>query len=220
MDDGFYRYGNMYCTVWCRTTEYSDFDNVYGVYVAIAGDECVMRSYRVVGTLANGLSFAGFLVNSLSRANSLALLSGDHAQIDESMPRRGQWVIVEAECEADALAHPDVASLRDSMLNPSPESFCGVYFISNGNGAVKIGQTTTYIRVRLQQLQAASAYKLYACASIRTESPKTLEKQLHKQLKDRRMHGEWFSLTDDEAIEIATRHGGSEVFVGREKTLV
>lgn len=217
MDDGLYSFGNVYCTVWCRTTEHSSYRNVYAVFISHTGEDWVIRSHRVVSSLSNGAGFAGFLIKSLLRPNSLALISSKGGVVDETVPLRGHWVIVESTSESDAMLHEDVRAIKEHIENPPSESFCGVYFISNGNGAVKIGQTTTSLRTRLAQLQAASPYKLYVCASITIESRKALERQLHGEFAARRMHGEWFSMTDDEAVAIAERHGGQEVFVGREK---
>lgn len=218
MDVGLYRIGSMYCTVWCRSTQYRSYSNVYAVCIGKNGDDCVMRAHKVVGALANGDVFAGFLVKAIRRRKSLALLSGDHSPVDETMPRCVHWVIVEAESEAAAMSHSDVADVRDEILNPHPMSFCGVYFIGNGNGFVKVGHTANSLAQRLATLQAGSPHRLYVCASIRADEYKPLEKRLHKLLADKRMHGEWFAITDAEAIAIAKQHGGCEEFVGRNKS--
>ena len=219
MDDGLYSFGDMFCTVWCRATQYRSYKNVYAVNIGRTNENtCVVRSHKVVGALANGEVFVGFLVKSLKRRRSLAIVSNSHHAIDDNMPRCAHWVVVEADSRDAAVAHPDVEDVRHNLLNPFPESFCGVYFVSNGNGCVKVGQTTNTLTSRLAQLQAGSPHRLYVCASIMTDKRKALEKQIHNSLNRRRMHGEWFALSDDEAVAIAREHGGQEVLVGRKKT--
>lgn len=215
MDDNLMRFGDMYCAVWCRATAYSSYKNVYGVYLSVIDRECVMRAYRVVGCLANGSGFEGFLVRSRRRNHSLALVSAAHANHDDDMPTRGHWVIVEAGSQQEALEHRDVADVRDELLNPRPDEFCGVYFLSNGNGCVKVGQTTYTLASRVAQLQSGSPHRLYVCATIPSADRKALEKQIHASLAVRRLHGEWFAMNDEEAIAVAETHGGTRASSGR-----
>lgn len=215
MDGNLMRFGDMYCAVWCRTTAYSSYKNVYGVLLSVSDKKCVMRAYRVAGCLANGSAFAGFLVKSRRRSNSLALISSSHAGHDDDMPRYGHWVIVQAENKQEAVAHPDVAEVQDELLNPRQGEFCGVYFMSNGNGCVKVGQTTYTLASRISQLQSGSPHRLYVCATIRSPDRKTLEKQIHASLANRRLHGEWFAMSDEEAVAVAEMHGGTKAEAGR-----
>lgn len=217
MDDGLQRTGNIYCGVWCRSTHYDCFDNVYAVNLGVITDDCIVRAHKVVGCLANGDSFGGFLIPSIRRKNSLTLLSNAHVGGDDDSPHLPHWVIVEADSGDDAIAHDDVASVKEYIINPYPNSFTGVYFASNGNGCVKVGQTTYPLATRIAQIQAGSPYKLYVCAAIHTDDRKAVEKRIHQSLKGRRLHGEWFSMTDAQAIAIAKQHGGREVSVGRRK---
>lgn len=220
MDDGLQRTGNMYCGVWCRSMQYDCYDNVYAVNLGIIADSCIVRAHKVVGCLANGDSFGGFLIPSMKRNNAMTLLSQAHVGNGEGSPNLPHWVIVEARSSEDAIASDDVASVREELMNPYPKSFNGVYFASNGKGCVKVGQTTYPLETRLAQLQAGSPYKLYVCASITTDDRKAVEKRIHQSLKSSRLHGEWFSMSDAEAIAIAKQHGGREVSVGRKKRVV
>jgi hypothetical protein len=190
MEDELFRIGNLYCGVWCRSTKYSSYDNVYAVNLGKHGDEFLMRVHKVVGTLANGNSFAGFLIDSLNVAGAATTLSHAYNECRGDLPRLRDWVVVTA------------------------ESFCGVYFASNGNGCVKVGQTTYPLRTRIAQIQAGSPHRLYVCATITTGDRRVIEKQIHKSLAGLRLHGEWFTMTDDEAIAIAKQYGGHQVQQG------
>lgn len=217
MDGDLFRTGDMYCAVWCRSTTYKSYENVYAVNLGMDGDACVMRVHKVVGALANGESFAGFLMPSLNVAGALTVLSHAYNVRENETPRLPHWVIVEAGSADDAMTHDDVLDVKYDIENPHPKSFCGVYFASNGHGCVKVGQTAYPLDTRLAQIQAGSPYRLYVCATIATNDRKSVEKQIHKSLADRRLHGEWFSMTDQEAVAIAVQHGGRAAPVAGKK---
>lgn len=199
-----------YWTLWCRKFGYRSYRNIYAVFLARDGEELHQEVHRVYGALGNGDQFSGFLVRSQVRQHCYAALSDAFCSGLKSKERRGgNWVIVEAASPEDALAHDDVAEVKDEMMQAGPtHSFCGVYFISNSRGAIKIGSTANSIAQRLSTLQAGSAYPLTLVALIHTTSHKKLEHQLHQAWKHRRMQGEWFELTDQEAVEIANEYGG------------
>jgi hypothetical protein len=213
-DDGSLRriqYG--YWTLWCRKFGYRSYRNVYAVYMARDGEEFHQEVHRVYGTLGNGQQFAGFLIRSQVRKHAYAALSDAFCTGLKSKERRGgTWVVVESGSPESALAHRDVADVKDEMMQTGPtHSFCGVYFISNSRGAVKIGNTASSIMQRLTTLQGGSAYPLTLIALINTTSHKKLEAELHKKLKAKRLQGEWFEMTDEEAIGVAKDHGGYAV---------
>jgi hypothetical protein len=216
MENELFRTGDLYCGVWCRSTKYGSYDNVYAVNLGKHGEDCIMRTHKVVGSLANGNSFAGFLIASLNVAGAVTTLSQAYHECQDDLPRLRDWVVVTAESTEDAVLHCDVADVRHDILNPHPESFCGVYFASNGNGCVKVGQTTYPLRTRIAQIQAGSPHRLYVCATITTGDRRKIEKEIHKSLAARRLHGEWFAMTDEEAIAIARQNGGHQVH-GRSK---
>ena len=199
-----------YWTLWCRKFGYRSYRNVYAVFMARDGDEFHQEVHRVFGSLGNGQQFAGFLIRSQVRKHCYAALSDAFASGLKSKERRGgNWVIVEAASAGDALEHDDVAEVKDEMMKTGPtHSFCGVYFISNSRGAIKIGSTANSIAQRLGTLQAGSAYPLTIVALIHTTSHRRLEAQLHEEWKQRRLEGEWFDLTDEEAVGIAKDRGG------------
>jgi len=202
-----------YWSLWCRQFGYRSYRNVYAVFMARDGEDFHQEVHRVHGALGNGKHFAGFLIRSQVRKHAYAALSNAFCQGLRSKERRGgNWVIVEAESPEKALAHEDVVEVREDMMQIGPtHSFCGVYFISNSRGAVKIGNTSSSVTQRLATLQAGSAYPLRLVALIHTTSHKRLEAELHQKLKHLRLEGEWFELTEDQAVAIAKNHGGMAV---------
>lgn len=199
-------------TVWSRCFGYRSYRNVYAVWLCREGDTCEQHVHRVYGCLGNGKQFDGFLIRSQVRKHALAALSDSYCSGLGDDRRGGHWVIVKASSVEDAKKHEDVVSVCEELMEDrSNRVFCGVYFISNGHGAVKIGQTASHVGLRLTQLQAASPYKLTVCALIDTTFQRQLEHQIHVANKSRKMCGEWFSMTDEEAVSIAISHGGRAV---------
>jgi hypothetical protein len=202
-----------YWTLWCRKFGYRSYRNVYAVYMARDGEEFHQEVHRVYGALGNGKQFAGFLVRSQVRKHAYAALSDAFCAGLKSKERRGgHWVVVEANSPEAAIAHPDVSDVQEEMMDSGPTgAFCGVYFISNSQGAVKIGCTASSISQRLMTLKPGSAYPLELIALINTSSHKRLEATIHKKIKAKRLQGEWFEMTNEEAIQIAQEHGGYAV---------
>jgi hypothetical protein len=81
-----------------------------------------------------------------------------------------------------------------------------VYFIAESpwTGRVKIGKTVD-INKRLAQLQTGNANKLVIYSQINTKNSSELETQLHKELAEYRLVGEWFQLTEEQINEITRR---------------
>jgi hypothetical protein len=201
-------------TMWGRRFDFRSFRRVYAVYVCREKDECIVDPHKVRGILASGQHFAAYLVKSQIRKHSLTAISNVYGSGFKDDKTGGHWVIVKADSESEAASHEDVLLIKNEIMKPSvSDVFCGVYFISNGIGAVKIGRTTCNVRHRISQLQSTSAYKLYACALIDTQHHKALERSLHREWKALRMEGEWFQMSDEKAAEIAVSHGGRVVCV-------
>ncbi len=74
-----------------------------------------------------------------------------------------------------------------------------VYFISDGNGSVKIGHSWTPEQ-RLREMQAGSTYALKLMRVIK--GGKAVEKWLHKRYASRRIRGEWFHLDQEMKVII------------------
>lgn len=95
------------------------------------------------------------------------------------------------EITAEAMACTDnIIEMRESQL---------VYFISNGNGAVKIGVAESPER-RLAGLQTGSPFDLSLEATC--SGGLEQEKAYHSLFSDHRLRGEWFAAHPDILIEI------------------
>jgi hypothetical protein len=119
------------------------------------------------------------------------------------------WFRVSADTPDEAKTHPDVlfvlANIRHYRMT---HAFRGIYFISNGHGAVKIGRTGSSLATRLSACQTGSPHELYVVAAIEEGDSQKIEKRLHKEHRDLHIRGEWFSMADDTAIRIAESLGG------------
>lgn len=73
-----------------------------------------------------------------------------------------------------------------------------VYAISDGLNAVKIGVAAEPLK-RLAELQTAHARALRLIATFETEEAMGVERRAHAILGAKRLRGEWFAVTDDEA---------------------
>lgn len=80
-----------------------------------------------------------------------------------------------------------------------------VYFISNNQGAVKVGQATN-VEKRLSDIQISNPQKLMVLASIQYDKSKLSQAEVKWQNlfdeKSSRLNGEWFQISDKNAIEI------------------
>ena len=70
---------------------------------------------------------------------------------------------------------------------------------------IKIGCTVRSPQKRLKLLQTGQPYRLELCASVHVEADmRPIEKALHRFLREKRQHGEWFALeTMDDAQLVA-----------------
>lgn len=76
-----------------------------------------------------------------------------------------------------------------------------LYVIGPKTGAQKIGFSKN-VQQRLRTLQTASALPLHVHISqpVPEARVRLLEKQLHRELGYRRLSGEWFDLSPDDAV--------------------
>lgn len=124
----------------------------------------------------------------------------------------GEWLLCNQPDAATALLCDDAKYVSQRCLNDSGvKGNAGVYFISNGRGAVKIGKSGSCIQSRFISLQTASPDPLQIVAVIADPSPETLEADLHLRLANKRIRGEWFAMDDAEAVAIAIGHGGRAI---------
>ena len=77
-----------------------------------------------------------------------------------------------------------------------------VYFVKHKfMKPIKIGYSNN-LKMRLQDLKCASPYGLEIIGTIPTYNAQYLEKIIHERLKNRRLNGEWFDISHEEAIDI------------------
>lgn len=74
-----------------------------------------------------------------------------------------------------------------------------VYFISNGQGLVKIGRSKD-VQKRLKSLQTGSPHPLEIIRTFEGEGGAEL--WFHKEFEERRVHGEWFRFCDDMLVAV------------------
>ncbi len=121
----------------------------------------------------------------------------------------GEWLLCNAADAGAATSSSDALYVRQRCQHDQTiDSVSGVYFVSNGRGAVKIGFSDECMGRRFSALQTANADALAVVAYIADPHPLDLEKQLHMQLKSKRIRGEWFAMSDGEAVAIALGLGG------------
>lgn len=76
-----------------------------------------------------------------------------------------------------------------------------VYLIKcSGSTFYKIGKAQN-VKSRRDMLQVGCPYYLVLIATLATNNPQRLEKQMHKKFKAKRKYGEWFDLTQVEVAE-------------------
>ena len=63
----------------------------------------------------------------------------------------------------------------------------------------KIGVTKGTIDRRIKKLQTGNASEIFVCSYFQTSHPFLLEKELHLRYASRRLNGEWFELSPEEA---------------------
>lgn len=73
-----------------------------------------------------------------------------------------------------------------------------VYVISDGAGACKVGVSRSPER-RLRQLQSAASRRLHIARSVPTVSAIAVEAYTHWLLREARLAGEWFRVTEEAA---------------------
>jgi len=86
-----------------------------------------------------------------------------------------------------------------------------IYLINESNSNnYKIGVTKAKtITKRTLELQTGNSSELIICRKFETNNTYKLENMLHNHYQPKRLKGEWFSLTDDEAIgftDICTKY--------------
>lgn len=76
-----------------------------------------------------------------------------------------------------------------------------VYAIKAQTGHIKIGMTFGPIEKRLMALQSASPVPLQLLFYLQCANALAAEKEVHRKLGRQRSHGEWFDISEEEAIQ-------------------
>ena len=80
-----------------------------------------------------------------------------------------------------------------------------VYAITHPDGYVKIGKSDTPM-LRFNEIRMYSPYTLELFAILSTEgNALELEKEIHEELADECVHGEWFNLSKDAVYRLFTQ---------------
>jgi predicted GIY-YIG superfamily endonuclease len=92
-----------------------------------------------------------------------------------------------------------------------------VYVIGPGDGPLKIGLARDLQR-RLYTLQTGNQQELHIFWSyklLRKAEARAIERAAHQSLKDKRIRGEWFDCSIDEAIDAIWQHIDCQTYVAR-----
>lgn len=197
---------------WVRPDAIS-FRRLFAVHFAPMPDGVHRTAYQVSGYLG---SFR-FDWSDPTHAKTLLLhqrISKHSRQLFGSLldEGTGEWLLCNQQDSASASACDDADYVaRRCMYDRAVKGNSGVYFISNGRNAVKIGQSGNCMNSRFISLQMANPEPLRVLAVIPDSRPSVLEQILHEILASKRIRGEWFAMSDDEAVLLAIENGGRKI---------
>jgi hypothetical protein len=83
------------------------------------------------------------------------------------------------------------------------------FFRETGRPYVKIGMSKNDFETRFNQFKIYAPLGAYVIGYIKTNDALKLEKDLHKKYKDKRLSGEFFTLTDDEVYREINNYNAS-----------
>lgn len=91
-----------------------------------------------------------------------------------------------------------IRSIRFLPSGPWTTDRCWVYFIQDQAGATKIGISTdpSWRRSALQTGHPEELRLIRTIGQRSIRQARLVEQELHQLVQDRRLHGEWFDLTD------------------------
>lgn len=85
-----------------------------------------------------------------------------------------------------------------------------LYLVSAANGLTKIGVAISPLR-RLVTLRSDSPEQLELIHMSAVEDAKSVEMSLHTEFTDKRSHGEWFRLNEEDIASIRARYPASDI---------
>lgn len=207
------KYNRGYRTRFWLRPEIMSFRRLFAVHFAPMLDGVHRTAFQVVGHLGafefNWLDpqHANTLLVSSSFSNHSRQLFGN--LLAESA---GEWLLSNDRSGQAAKNCPDADYVAQRChYDHSIKGTSGVYFISNGNGAVKVGKSRKCIGSRFADIQVSNPDALRVVAVIATPDPTALEARLQNHLSSKRIRGEWYAISDAEAITIATENGGKKL---------
>ena len=198
--------------LWVRPDSLT-FRRLFAVHFACLLDGVNRTAFPVVGYLG---SFA-FDWHDPEHARQLLVVqpSSKHSRqmlgslLDAS---DGEWLLCnELDAEAAVACHDSEFVAHHCLRSQSVKGTAGVYFVSNGRNAVKVGKSRNCIDTRFMNLQIANPDPLRIIAVVSGPDPCHLEARLHQLLASKRIRGEWFAISDAEAIALAIENGGQEL---------
>jgi hypothetical protein len=80
-----------------------------------------------------------------------------------------------------------------------------VYLIINEEGKYKIGFSSREIKKRIKELQTGSHSAMHVVQEYESDNARQIETIMHRSLRSKRISGEWFELTDEEALDFTNR---------------
>jgi len=80
-----------------------------------------------------------------------------------------------------------------------------VYLLINDEGKYKIGFSERKIEKRIKELQTGSHSEIRVVQEYETDNARQVETIMHRFFRSKRISGEWFELTLDEAADFKSR---------------
>lgn len=79
----------------------------------------------------------------------------------------------------------------------------GLVYVVRASSQYKIGYTNN-LQMRIKQLQCCCPHKIETIITISSENAEALEHELHIMFREKRLFGEWFSLSDHDLLKIVS----------------
>jgi hypothetical protein len=198
---------------------------MYAVCVQWENANAVVRAVPVVGYLGSRDKRTTTRLGSMSwlmRTEDKRVFRTvyDHAKRSSmSSASDTHWFAIKADSELEARRHQDVLFVVSHVSHyQMTHAFRGIYFISNGQGEMKIGRTGSSLATRLAACQTGSPHELYVVAAVEDGDFVKKEKHLHRKYASIHLRGEWFAMNDQTAVQIAKSLGGREWIAESQKT--
>jgi len=85
-----------------------------------------------------------------------------------------------------------------------------VYFLKrmDQDSSIKIGRAKNIFK-RISQLETSLPYDLHLIGYIDTDNDVSLEKKIHNEYREKREKREWFSISEEDAINIIKKYNGN-----------